>query len=369
MGEVTPSGRTGSSSSSSAFSNQPAKCENECDEEDDQPKYIMGQPYEADLGHLPAFYVAGRDMWAARVPLVCFCIGETHHQDRVLRQFGLAQEQPDHVVYDDRLHRIDLCGKVEKNWREEHAPYILSWGTQQQRLCHAPPQIGEMPCDHAYYHWYRLVTRKYVDCNNAKLDIMIESHLVLLEMLLEGSPGHDHVRRVLNAVTGLGGGIAANGQANNRHETESAATATPTISTTPLSTPSLRRRATASPSTSATRGRGYLKIPAPIPHASPQPEVLPPILDASPQPKVPSPTPPKQPSFDLGIDFHLTPPMHPEIPSYPPTRFSAPTLPVNPPCIEPMTMIPTFGVYTEHHYPPTSSSSDPLGPPVGIDTL
>ncbi|KAM3700232.1 hypothetical protein ACJW31_05G082900 [Castanea mollissima] len=34
-----------------------------------------------------------------------------------------------------------------------------------------------------------------------------------------------------------------------------------------------------------------------------------------------------------------------------------------------MTMIPTPGLYTEHHYPPTSSSSDPLGPPVGIDTL
>ena len=47
-------------------------------------------------------------------------------KDRVLRQFGLAQELPDNVVYDDRLHRIDLRGKVEKNWREEHGPYILS---------------------------------------------------------------------------------------------------------------------------------------------------------------------------------------------------------------------------------------------------
>ena len=50
-----------------------------------------------------------------RVPLVCFCIVETHHPDCVLRQFGLVQEQPDHVVYDDRLHRIDLRGKVKKN--------------------------------------------------------------------------------------------------------------------------------------------------------------------------------------------------------------------------------------------------------------
>ena len=87
----------------------------------------MWQPYEAELGHLPEFCVAGRDTWIARVPLLCFCIVERHHPDCVLRQFGLAQQPPDNVVYDDRLHGIDLCGKVEKNWREEHGPYILEW--------------------------------------------------------------------------------------------------------------------------------------------------------------------------------------------------------------------------------------------------
>ncbi|XP_050284923.1 uncharacterized protein LOC126724429 [Quercus robur] len=100
---------------------------------------------------------------------------------------------------------------MEKNWREEHGPYILSWDMRQQQLCHAPPQTGEMPRYHAYYRWYRPVTRKYVDRNNAKLDIMIESHLALLEMLPEGSRAHNHVRRVLNNVAGLSGGPAANG--------------------------------------------------------------------------------------------------------------------------------------------------------------
>ncbi|KAK9991516.1 hypothetical protein SO802_026501 [Lithocarpus litseifolius] len=61
--------------------------------------------------------------------------------------------------------------------------------------------------------------------------------------------------------------------------------------------------------------------------------------------------------------------MHPETPLYPPTSSSAPTLLINPPRTKPMAMIPTPGLYTEHHYPPTSSSSNPLGPPVGIDTL
>ncbi|KAK9992486.1 hypothetical protein SO802_027471 [Lithocarpus litseifolius] len=85
----------------------------------------------------------------------------------------------------------------------------------------------------------------------------IESHNALLEILLEGSPGHNHVRHVLNAMVGLGGGSTANGQANNGHETESVATTTPSTSTVPLSTPSRGRRATASPSISAGRGRGW----------------------------------------------------------------------------------------------------------------
>ena len=134
-------------------------------------------------------------------------------------------------------------------------------------------------------------------------------------MLLEGSPGHNHVRHVLNAMVGLGGGPAANGQANNGHEIESAATATPSTSAAPLSAPSRGWHAiaspspsvgrgcgwcaTASPSTSATRGHGQrattpqvvtsLEILTPIPDASPQPEVPPLILDASPQSKIPSP--------------------------------------------------------------------------------
>ena len=191
-------------------------------------------------------------------------------------------------------------------------------------------------------------------------------------MLPVGNLRHYHVRCVLNVVVGLGGGPVANGQANNRHETESTTTTTPCTSTATLRTPSLGwcatvnpspstakghgQRAIASRSTSVVRGRGRRvttprvvtspEIPTPISHASPQLEVLPPMVDASLQPKVPSPTPPSHPSFDLGINFHLTPPMHPETPSYLPTSSSATTLPIDPPRIEPMTMIPTPGLYT-----------------------
>ena len=238
----------------------------------------------------------------------------------------------------------------------------------------------------------------------------IQSHLALLEMLPEGSQAHNHIRRVLNGVAGLGGGPVANEQANNGHETEPIATASPSTSATPVSTRTRGQRAIVSPSISAARGRVLIattspstsaargcgmpataspsrsvargrgrpttatpstsagrgsgrcattprvvsspEMPAPIPHSSPQPEVPPPIPDTSPQPEVPSPTPPSQHNFDLSIDQNLTPPIFLETPSYPPTSSTT----------------PTPGLYIEHHYPPTASSSDPLGPPVAIDT-
>ena len=153
-------------------------------------------------------------------------------------------------------------------------------------------------------------------------------------MLPEGSQAHNHVRRVLHDVAGLGGGPAANDEANNGHETEPIATASPSTSAAPISTRTRAQRALASPSTSTARGRarpaiaspstsaarghGRLakaspsistargcgrrattprvvtspEMPAPIPHSSPQLKAPPPIPDASPQPEVPSPSPP-----------------------------------------------------------------------------
>ena len=126
-------------------------------------------------------------------------------------------------------------------------------------------------------------------------------------MLPVGNRAHNHVRRILNNVAGLGGGPATNRQANNGHETKLAAAAIPSTSAAPLSTPTCGQCATASPSTSATMGCGQPataspstsaargcgwhattpwvitspKIPTPILHASPQPKVPPPIPDAS----------------------------------------------------------------------------------------
>ena len=76
-------------------------------------------------------------------------------------------------------------------------------------------------------------------------------------MLPVDSQEHNHVWRVLNNVARLGGGPATNGQANNGHEIESAATATPSTSAAPLSAPSRGWHAIASPSPSVGRGCGW----------------------------------------------------------------------------------------------------------------
>ena len=103
---------------------------------------------------------------------------------------------------------------------------------------------------------------------------------MLLKLLLVCSLGHKHVVDVLKVVDELGRVATTNGQANNRHETESVATANPSISIAPVR--SHGWHATTSPSTSAApiiRGRGWRaatlrvvtspQIPAPIPYVSP----------------------------------------------------------------------------------------------------
>lgn len=96
------------------------------------------------------------------MPLVCFCIVEKHQPDRVLRQFGLMQDIPVDVDTNEQLHGIDLR-EVDRNWRVEHAVHIHQWGNRYQLVCHALALIGDMPCDHRYFRWYRRITRKYID--------------------------------------------------------------------------------------------------------------------------------------------------------------------------------------------------------------
>ena len=88
---------------------------------------VVWQPYEAELGHLPALCVTGRDVWMARVPLVCFRLVEKRTSDRVVRHFGMVQEVPPSVDTDDAFRKIDLRGKTRVNWRDKHISHIQVW--------------------------------------------------------------------------------------------------------------------------------------------------------------------------------------------------------------------------------------------------
>ncbi|KAF1865970.1 hypothetical protein Lal_00041668 [Lupinus albus] len=52
----------------------------------------------------------------ARMPLICFATVEWQAADRVMRQFGLQQTIPRDPPNFDKLHKIDLRGKIEYNW-------------------------------------------------------------------------------------------------------------------------------------------------------------------------------------------------------------------------------------------------------------
>ena len=103
----------------------------------------MWQPYEVDLDDLSTWCVAGRTVWTATVPLVCFHLVEKHTPDRVVRQFGMIQEIPHVANIDTVLHQIDLRGKVGVDWTRRHAGYIVEWGNRLQR--HFEAVLGDLP--------------------------------------------------------------------------------------------------------------------------------------------------------------------------------------------------------------------------------
>uniref|UniRef100_A0A9I9E9Q4 Aminotransferase-like plant mobile domain-containing protein n=1 Tax=Cucumis melo TaxID=3656 RepID=A0A9I9E9Q4_CUCME len=55
---------------------------------------IVWESYKTVIDSLPHFCINDHDIWRTISPLICFYIGEWHHPDRVLRQFGIQQAVP-----------------------------------------------------------------------------------------------------------------------------------------------------------------------------------------------------------------------------------------------------------------------------------
>ncbi|KAL0006209.1 hypothetical protein SO802_013770 [Lithocarpus litseifolius] len=106
-----------------------------------RPNQIVWEPYQNDLGSLPAYCTAGQHIWRSIVPLIHFWVVEGHHPERVLRQFGMKQGIPENVDTSIELHKITLQGKQDKNWAEEHARYIGLWAAHAT-IADAPPFEG-----------------------------------------------------------------------------------------------------------------------------------------------------------------------------------------------------------------------------------
>ncbi|XP_075636957.1 serine/threonine-protein phosphatase 7 long form homolog [Castanea sativa] len=157
------------------------------------PGQVVWQPYEAELEDLPPWCVAGRAVWTATVPLVCFHLVEKHTPDRVVRQFGMIQEIPRNVDTDTVLHGIDLRGKVGVDWTRKHAVHIDEWSNRLQRRCEAV--LGDMPPQHEYHDWFKRITRRFIDRPGAIVTLLIEGYIRLLRRHLVGTEDHKDIAR------------------------------------------------------------------------------------------------------------------------------------------------------------------------------
>ena len=90
-------------------------------------------PYSVDmLAQLPPCCSMGRNIWQARVPLICFYVVEWHVPDRVLRQFGLTQDIPEAIDTENSLHAMAF--RAVTNWNEQHTKYIQIWNDRKNYI-------------------------------------------------------------------------------------------------------------------------------------------------------------------------------------------------------------------------------------------
>lgn len=95
----------------------------------------------------------------ARVPLICFALVEWHLPDRVLRQFGHPQHEPEPM---EEYRRVDGRGRAKTDWTLYHRHHIEIWGHRSQHIVQPRAETeGGMDVDD-YLRWYRPRTVPYL---------------------------------------------------------------------------------------------------------------------------------------------------------------------------------------------------------------
>ncbi|XP_073099005.1 uncharacterized protein [Elaeis guineensis] len=123
---------------------------------------VIWDPYTPELmARLPAYCIAGSEVWRSRVPLICYEIVEMHVPDRVLRQFGMLQHIPETVEAVDRLTRQ---GRSDEDWSVYHEQYITRWTDRLSTVVteHELADPDPVKVLESYMQWYWSITRRWI---------------------------------------------------------------------------------------------------------------------------------------------------------------------------------------------------------------
>ena len=132
---------------------------------------MIWNPYTADvLARLPQYCFMGREIWRAKVPLICFSVVEWHTPDRVLRQFDLFQIISEAINTETSLHSMTFTST--NNWNVKHARYIEIWEDRMNRIA-----LGGEEDIHNYMEWYKQITRRFMTRKTLINDYMVSLYI------------------------------------------------------------------------------------------------------------------------------------------------------------------------------------------------
>ncbi|CAL5346748.1 unnamed protein product [Camellia sinensis] len=123
---------------------------------------FIWEPYRTEddiMTSFPSYCTVGRDIWMARVPLICFDIIDWHLPDRVLRQFGRVQSVPDRFDAHLAMHFRDRRGKMAIDWAKEYQTFIGEWNNRRNTIVHAERSNEMLTSSDPYMLWFRRHTR------------------------------------------------------------------------------------------------------------------------------------------------------------------------------------------------------------------
>ncbi|KAI8019140.1 hypothetical protein LOK49_LG04G02946, partial [Camellia lanceoleosa] len=123
---------------------------------------FIWEPYGTEddiMTSFPSYCTVARDIWMARVPLICFDIIDWHLPDRVLRQFGRVQSVPDRFDAHLAMHFRDRRGKMTIDWAKEYQTFIGEWNNRRNTIVHAERSNEVLTSLGPYMLWFRHHTR------------------------------------------------------------------------------------------------------------------------------------------------------------------------------------------------------------------